>query len=148
MISSKKLTKWLFIADASVGCDICGGSTWESSLSSSQIYKEQLWHDSQCPLYARPDVFHEWSNESAPKTNSWRGRIKVRAADIFGGIMHTLWLVHDDGRESRLVASHDDFDCVDLDAFDGQEVTVLGAKTTYKSESTIYFSMLLDRRYL
>jgi hypothetical protein len=146
MISSKKLTKWLFIADASVGCDVCGGSTWESSLSGSQIYKEQLWHDPSCPLYARKDVFDEWSNEDGAPTGTWRGQLQVCLRNMNGADLHTLWLKHDNKQLSRLVPIHDDFDHIDTNALDGLQVTILGTMTVYKSDSTIYFSMLLDRK--
>jgi len=150
MLNLKHLSRWLYIGDMAVCCDLCGKDTWTSPLSKEDIYTKQLWHDSACPLYGSKEAYDHWNSESEPKhAKCYLGKIEAHGHGEGASRKHTCWLRTDEGKLLRLSPVQDAFDSIRLGTLDGANVLVLGNEVQHDSShdngSVLYFTMMLDR---
>lgn len=127
MIEGKHLSKFLFIADMAVGCDICTKDTWNASdeLSDDDIYVRQLWHDSDCPLRGREEVYKAFADLAQNPVNVYCGEAFSKKFKFGGRLAHSIWLKTSEA-EYRIVAAHEQHAELDLFLLDHQPIKVLG----------------------
>lgn len=150
MLNVKYLSRWLYVADMAICCDLCSKDTWNAPLSEEDVYEKHLWHDPACPLYGSKEAFDHWNSESEPKlARAYLGKVEVHSHGEGASRKHTCWLRTDEGKLLRLSPVQDAFDSIRLGTLDGASVVVLGNlvghNSFYDNSSVLYFTMMLDR---
>ena len=138
MLDAKHLSKFLYIADMAICCDVCCKDTWMADdLSDEDIYINQLWHDDICPLKGRKDV-NEIFSAQKELVSPYTGKLVFERLKLGNKTAHSIWL-HSEDKKYRLVAGHEFFSNIELAPLDGQQVSVLGSLY----DSTLYICMLI-----
>lgn len=139
MLDAKNLSRFLFIADMSIGCEVCSQNTWtaDANMSDEDIYVKQLWHSDDCPLKNRKDVYDLFSSCKEIIT-PYSGKIFLEQLKLGTRNAHSIWLATLD-KKYRIVAAHEHFGQLDLTRLDGKHVSILG---TVHSD-TIYTCMII-----
>jgi hypothetical protein len=150
MLNLKHLSRWLYVVDMAVCCDLCGNDTVTAPLSQEDVYVKQLWHDPVCPLYGSKEAYDHWNSESEPKhAQCYLGKVEAHSHGEGVARKHTCWLRTDEGKLLRLYPVQDAFDSIRLGTLDGASVLVLGNAVQHYSShdngSVLYFTMMLDR---
>lgn len=153
MLNLKHLSRWLYVADMAICCDLCGKDTWSADLPTDDIYEKHIWHDKECPLYGSKEAYDHWADDSQdPPARTYPGKIEVHVHKEGARTKHTAWLRTDDDQLMRLSPVADAFDSIDIRSLDGASVIALGnaihSGHASGKELVLYFSMILDRSYV
>lgn len=143
MIDPKRLARYLYVSDMAVCCEICDNNTWNSELSTEELFTKHNWHDAECPLRGKRQVYEAWTSDKEAELKSWQGKVKVKSIVVEGSRHHTSWLETDAGEELRLVPVFDGgLHNMDMLQLEGLDIAVGGCLV---DSNTLYYSFLISR---